>query len=100
MLDCGGDDVLAAVLAGICRAAHRPVIRFRAAAGEVNLVGLCADCVRNLLARLFNRDARFTAERVNRHGIAENFTEIRLHRFHNRLGYARGRCVVHINAFH
>ena len=100
MLDGGGDDVPALGLVGVGRAAHRPVVRLGAAAGEVDLVGLGVQRRGDLTAGLFHGLAGFAAEAVNRHGVAEDFTEIGAHGLHDGFRDAGGRGVVHINSFH
>ena len=76
MFDGGSDDVIALAY----KAENREVIGFCAAAGEDDF--RCAasqqGCYR--LARAFYRSSRLLAVVVNRRGIPETLTEVRLHR--------------------
>ena len=55
VLDGGRDDMAALLDVLIRRAAHRPIVRFSAAAREINLVGVRANGRRHLLARRGHR---------------------------------------------
>ena len=55
MFKRGGDDMLFAFGGEPVRCAFdRPVVALRAAAGKINLAGLCAERLSGLLARIFN----------------------------------------------
>ena len=100
VLDGRGDDV-ASPLGGGDDATERPVVAFRSAGGEEDLIAVRgADERRRMIAGVFDRDSGFTAVPVDAVRVSELLTEIRLHRGHN-LGPHRGGCVVvHVDGFH
>src|SRR5207237_9405981 len=75
----------------------RKIIRFRPAAGKNQLVRFCAQQIRESIARVVNRSARFASSGMNARGIAKFLSEERQHGRPGRLTQRRGRVVIEVN---
>ena len=99
MFDTGGDDVAPGRVL-LQKTTDRPVVGLGAARGEDNLAGvLCAQQVRDLCARVFDRVAHSATELIGGRWIAVERCQVRLHRLEYFRGYAGGRVVVQVNHF-
>ena len=99
MFDTSGDDVAPGRVL-LQKTTDRPVVGLGAARGEDNLAGvLCAQQVRDLCARVFDRVAHSATELIGGRWIAVERCQVRLHRLEYFRGYAGGRVVVQVNHF-
>src|SRR5947207_15110368 len=74
----------------------RKIIRFRPPARKNQLVRFCAQQIRESIARVVNRSARFASSSMNARGIAKFLSEQRQHGGVGGLTQRRGRVVIQI----
>src|SRR6266403_5946859 len=75
----------------------RKIIRFRPPARKNQLVRFCAQQIREPIARVVDRSARFPSSGMNARGIAKFLSEKRQHGGARGLTQRRGRVVIEIN---
>src|SRR6476620_12792062 len=91
------DQMLSARGATASKPKDRKIIRFRPAAGKNQLVRFCAKQIRESIARIINRRARFSSSSLNARGITKFLSEKRQHGGAGGLTQRRGRVVIEIN---
>ena len=93
-----GDDVIALLAVHLGDALDRQVVRFGGAAREDDFLGVGADQIGDLLARLFDRLFGFPPERmVAARRVAEVLREVRQHRLDDARIDRRRRVIVHVD---
>src|SRR5205823_10088721 len=91
------DQMLSARGATASKPKDRKIIRFRPPAGKNQLVRFCAQRIRESIARVVNRGARFSSSSMNARGIAKFLSQKRQHGGAGGLAQRRGRVVIEIN---
>src|SRR6476469_9660115 len=88
------DQMLSARYATASKPKDRKIIRFRPAAGKNEFVRFSAQQIRESIARVVNRSARFASSGMNARGIDKFLSEKRQHGRTSGLTQRRGRVVI------
>ena len=98
MLKSRGDDVPFALLRAQRRhLSDRPIVRFTAAGGEIDLLRLGVQCLRHRLPRLLYQTAGLLPKAVETGRIAVSGGQSRQHSLKRRLAYSCCGGIIHIN---
>ena len=100
VLDCGGDDMIAAIFAGAGDTLDGEIVCLCPAARKHDLRGIGADEVCHFAPRFFHGLPGLFAQGVSARGIAEGMPQERQHGFEDIRMQRRGRAMVKINGLH
>src|SRR5213593_1320512 len=80
-----------------CQSKHGEIARFRSAARENQFVGFGAEKLRELIARIVDRRARFASRGMHARWIPEMSIEVRQHRLTCLIAKRRSRVVIEVD---